>query len=107
MPRPGKDQDPQDLQFYARVLDNVEDGVVALDQNGTISLFNPAAEACTGLSKRQSIGRDYAVLFKKQESLLALIRSALREGRSIFNYEDILLQRATSGPIPVSVSVSP
>ncbi|MGE4344455.1 MAG: PAS domain-containing protein, partial [Geoalkalibacter sp.] len=42
-----------DPQLYARVLENVEDAVIALDRHGRITLFNPAAENLTGMSRRQ------------------------------------------------------
>ncbi len=96
-----------DLQLYVRVLENVEDAVVALDQDGCISLFNPAAEVCTGTSKRQSLGRPFEKIFQGQQGLLQLVGAALREGRSIFNFEDMQLRRAGAAPIPISVSVSP
>ncbi|WP_305044766.1 two-component system sensor histidine kinase NtrB [Geoalkalibacter sp.] len=96
-----------DLQLYVRVVENVEDAVVALDQRGVVSLFNPAAEVCTGVSRRQCLGRSFEELFQGQVTLVSLIRSALREGRAFVNFEDSLLQRPSAPPIPVSVSVSP
>ncbi|KIH76689.1 histidine kinase [Geoalkalibacter ferrihydriticus DSM 17813] len=95
------------MQLYVRVLENVEDAVVALDPVGRFTLINPAAEACTGISRRLALGRTFEDLFQGQEALCSLIRAALSEGRSIFNYEDILLHRPTAAPVPVSVSVSP
>ena len=41
----------------ARVLTYVADGVVLVDQTGTIRLWNPAAEAITGLTPDEVIGR--------------------------------------------------
>ncbi len=40
----------------ARVLTYVADGVVLVDQTGTIRLWNPAAEAITGLARRRGAG---------------------------------------------------
>lgn len=99
--------DGQDLQLYVRVLENVEDAVLALDQQGHITLVNSAAEMCTGMSRRQGLGKHYSVLFSGQHAFLSLISAALSEGRSIFNYEDIQLQRPSAESIPVSVSISP
>lgn len=96
-----------DAQLYVQVLDNVEDAVAAIDREGRIALVNPAAQEFLGLSERQSLGRPYEELFAGQENLLYLIRTALRDGRSISDYENILLQRPAAPPLPVSVTVSP
>jgi PAS domain S-box-containing protein len=41
----------------ARVLEAVGDGVVLVDRGGTIRLWNPAAEAITGFSAAEVVGR--------------------------------------------------
>src|SRR5205085_6728692 len=41
----------------ARVLAAVGDGVMLLDKNGVIRLWNTAAEAITGLRREETIGR--------------------------------------------------
>lgn len=99
--------DKTDLQLYVSVMENLEDAVLALDSGGIVVLFNSAAEACMGISRRQGLGRSVSELFSTQKTLLYLIQTALREGRSIVNYEDILLQRSSGPPLPISVSVSP
>ncbi len=96
-----------DSQIYARVVDNIDRAVIAIDRAGKVALFNPAAQASTGLSERQTLGRHFEELFAGQESILALVRSAMSVGRSISDDENILLQRPSYPPLPVSVSVSP
>jgi PAS domain S-box-containing protein len=41
----------------ARVLEHVGDGIVLLDRNGVIRLWNPAAEAITGIDVKSVVGR--------------------------------------------------
>lgn len=96
-----------DAQLYVRVLENIDRAVMALNLDGTVALFNPAAQSYTGLSERQSLGRNFEELFAGQEGILYLIRVALREGRSISDHENLQLHRPTAAPLPVSVSVSP
>lgn len=98
---------PPDPQLYVRVLENVDRPVIALDREGRISLFNPAAQNCTGFSERQALDQDFEDLFAGQEGLLYLVRSSLREGRSISDHENILLRRPIGPALSVSVSVSP
>lgn len=97
----------RDLQLYARVLDNVEDAVIALDHQERISLFNPAAEDCTGISRRHCLGHPFKDVFHRQPPLLELVSSVIRDGRSIVNYEEVLLQKSSGSALPVSISVSP
>ncbi len=104
MRKPGRNIDPG---IYVRVLDNVEDAIIAVDQKGRVALFNPAAQLYTGLSERQSLGKEFEELFAGQQGLLYLIRTAIREGRSISDRENLLLRRNSGTPLPVSASVSP
>lgn len=96
-----------DAHLYIRVLENIDRAVIALDPNEQITLFNPAAQAYTGISEKQALGRKFSDLFGSQMNLLYLVRTALEEGRSISDHEDLSLERPTGQPIPVSVSVSP
>ncbi len=96
-----------DPELFVRVVDNLDRAVVATDQTGKIILFNPAAEAYTGLSRRQSIGRFYDDLFADQPRIVDLIRLALEAGRTISDEEQASLSRPHMLPTPVSISVSP
>ena len=96
-----------DPQLYVRVLDNIDRGVVAVDRDGRITLFNPAAQNQTGLSERQCLGRRCDEIFAASDGLLYLLRAALQEGRSISDHENLLLRRPIGAPLSVSVSVSP
>lgn len=93
--------------IYARVLENVTDGVVAIDGRGCISLLNPAAQNYARLSERQSLGRAFGEVFAGQTELLGLVETAMRDGRTISDHEKILLRRPSFDPLPVGISVSP
>ncbi|HYY34644.1 MAG TPA: ATP-binding protein [Gaiellaceae bacterium] len=47
----------QALERHARVLDHVGDGVFLVDAEGIVQLWNPAAEAITGLAIEAVVGR--------------------------------------------------
>jgi two-component system nitrogen regulation sensor histidine kinase GlnL len=102
-PEPSK----TDPELFVRVIENLDRAVLATDRDGQIILFNPAAEVCTGLSRRQSIGRHYRDLFADQPRITDLIRVALDEGRPISDDEQVSLIRPHMLPTPVSVAVSP
>ena len=89
------------------VLENIDRAVIALDQSGHVTLFNPAAESFMERSARSSLGQDYRRLFAGQETFLYLTREALEGGRSITDDEGIFLLRPNSPPLPVNVYVAP
>ncbi|MBN1545833.1 MAG: PAS domain-containing protein [Syntrophaceae bacterium] len=96
-----------DPQLYFRVVENIDRAVIALDREGRVSLFNPAAQSYTGISEKQALGRSFRDLFFGQKNLLYLVTTALSEGRSISDHEDLMLNRLNAPALPVSVSVSP
>ena len=94
-------------QEYAMILENIEDAVIALDQQGKISLLNPAAQHYTGLSEKQSLGRLFFERFNHQPTLCYLTRTALEESRSISDHEAVVLRMPGTKHRPCSVTVSP
>jgi len=101
------DRPMTDNGLTARILENVEDGIIALDGDGRVTLCNPAAQVYTGISERQCRGRLFRTLFANQTALLYLVQTALVDGRSISDHENIVLRRASGPPLPVGASASP
>ena len=96
-----------DSALYAMILENIDRAVIAFNQAGRITLFNPAAEALMKCSSRQMIAQHYQELFKGQKTLLYLIKVALEEGRSITDDEGLYLQRSNAAPLPVNAYAAP
>ncbi len=96
-----------DSTLYGMILENIDRAVVAFDQEGRITLFNPAAEALMERSSRQMIGQHYRELFKDQSTLLYLVKVALDEGRSITDDEGLFLHRSNAAPLPVNAYAAP
>lgn len=96
-----------DSALYGLILENIDRAVVAFDQAGQITLFNPAAEALMERSSRQMIGQHYQKLFKDQKTLLYLVKVALEEGRSITDDEGLYLHRSNAAPLPVNAYAAP
>lgn len=96
-----------DSALYGMILENIDRAVVAFDEEGRISLFNPAAEALMDRSSRQTIGKHYQELFKDQDTLLYLVKVALEEGRSITDDEGLYLHRSNAAPLPVNAYAAP
>lgn len=45
------------------IIENAADGVIAIDRQGDVTTMNPAAEAITGYTLSELVGRPYATLF--------------------------------------------
>jgi len=93
--------------LYGMILDNIDRAVIAFNSDGKITLFNPAAEALMECSSRQIVGKSYQDLFKNQETLLYLVKVALKEGRSITDDEGLFLHRSNASPLPVNAYTAP
>nr|NIN61726.1 PAS domain-containing protein [Gammaproteobacteria bacterium]NIT05555.1 PAS domain-containing protein [Gammaproteobacteria bacterium] len=63
-----------DSSLYGMILENIDRAVIAFDQEGKVTLFNPAAETLTESSARQILGQHYRDLFKQQETLIYLVK---------------------------------
>lgn len=103
----GGESSGTDSTLYGMILENIDRAVVAFDQEGRTTLFNPAAEALMERSSRQVIGQHYLELFKDQKTLLYLVKTALVEGRSITDDEGLYLNRSNAAPLPVNAYAAP
>jgi two-component system nitrogen regulation sensor histidine kinase GlnL len=96
-----------DSTLYGMILENIDRAVIAFDQEGRVTLFNPAAESLMERSARQAIGKPYQALFKNQETMLYLVKVALLESRSITDDEGLYLNRPNATPLPVNAYAAP
>jgi len=102
-----KETAPDRGQIICGVLDNIDEGIIALDATGHITLINPAAQMFTGISEKQALKRPVEDLFPLQQEVLHLVRTGLQSGRSISDHGEFLLRRSATTPLPVSLAVSP
>ena len=65
--------------FLSSVIESIAAGVVAVDQNGRITHFNPAASTIFGIPRNESIGRHYRDVLPPGEPVFA---NALRTAES-------------------------
>ena len=87
---------------YRIILDNITDGVYALDLNWHVTYFNRAAEKITGIPINEAIGRPCFEVFRSNvcESNCVL-RETMDTGLPILN-RPIYIVRADKKRIPVS-----
>lgn len=87
---------------YQIILDNITDGVYAIDLNWRVTYFNRAAEKITGIPVKEAIGRSCFEVFRSNvcESKCVL-RETLDTGCPIIN-RPIHIIRADKKRIPIS-----
>ena len=66
-------------QYLKRVVDGVNDGILALDSTGRITVFNDVLEKITGIPKERAHNRKVSELFKNPELLHFLLRESGNE----------------------------
>ncbi len=91
--------------FLNSILTSLSSGVVAVDQNGVISHFNPAAERITGISAARALGKRYdAVISASHGGRFSALDTVL-SGAS-FDSEEKVILTGRGEEVPVSVSTA-
>lgn len=95
------------------VINAIADGVLALNEQGTIQLINPAAQTIVGWSKQDAMGLDYHSLLKLSDNKgkeltpeIDPIQQVLHGHESILN-NDLALTTQSGRQILLSLLVSP
>jgi PAS domain S-box-containing protein len=88
------------------ILESISDGVFTVDMEWRITSFNRAAEAITGISRKEAIGRLCSEVFRSSmcEAECAL-RRTLKTGKPIIGKAGYIID-ADGARIPVSVSTA-
>jgi PAS domain S-box-containing protein len=85
-----------------RVIDSSFDAIVSADMNGTITLFNRAAERLTGYDSREVVGKDVRMLYP--HAIAESIMRSIRQGGGRIEGLRIDVLDSTQSPVPVSFS---
>ncbi|WP_017297328.1 EAL domain-containing response regulator [Nodosilinea nodulosa] len=102
----------ENRQWLLTVLNSISEGVAASDASGLIKFMNPVAEALTGWSQTEAIGRSPTEVFQFiDEFTRSLIENpllkSLQDGNTIHLPENALLRTRLGHETPVSDSASP
>jgi PAS domain S-box-containing protein len=95
------------------LIQSIAEGVVVIDAEDRIRLFNPAAQDITGWAQEDAVGIDYKLVLKmttiKDADLPAVqdpIKQVVQKGESVIN-NDIVLRTKTNKKIEISMVASP
>ena len=91
--------------FFDSILNSMTNGVVVIDREGKIVLFNRGAEELTGFRRDELLGRAYGDVFGKQVSPRFSPLHTLAQGESLI-LEEKEIPVKTGGTIPIRYSTS-
>jgi len=70
--------------YLNNILDSMMDGLIAVDLEGKITIFNKAAERVTGYRAKEVLGQPYGVVFgKENEDFVSILRKTLQKKRPL------------------------
>ena len=89
------------------ILESMDGGILAIDKNGKITLFNFSAEEITGYKREEVMGKDCCDILKSDlcEDSCPL-RKVIDTGKPVFNYE-VMVSTKTGDKVPVNITTSP
>jgi PAS domain S-box-containing protein len=87
-------------KYNENILRHIASGVIAIDQVGRITTYNPAAERIMGIPYEEVIGKN----IQKLGSVFADILLKTVEGTDIFNRHEVL-HPITKAPMGISTSI--
>lgn len=95
------------------IINSIDDGVVLVDANNVIQVFNPAAATLTGWQQSESVGLDYRSIVRFANDKGGVLDDAshpfntvLSSGKASRNNTAVLIKKNTN-QLPVDISVSP
>ncbi len=93
-------------QFFNVILNSIADGVFTTDNEGKITFMNKAAEAITGFTSKEAIGRYCFDIFRADicQTRCAL-KETLKTKREITNLSVTILNK-DGKKMPISISTA-
>jgi PAS domain S-box-containing protein len=89
-----------------QILDSVAMGVFSVDMDLTIQFFNAQAEAITGFSKQEAVGRKCFEIFRTERCIeMCSLREAIAKKSQIVRVRNVILNKENR-EIPVDITVS-
>jgi len=93
-------------EYLNNTLESVSSGVVAVDLNGVITIFNAGAENIMRLSREDVIGKGYCDLFGEGDSAVPAIIDTLRNHDCVSNQQR-MMKLKDGDEIIISASTAP
>ena len=93
-------------QRFRQLIECSQDGILEIDENGTVLMANPAACKILGYEENELIGEDFSVSCLPEERYLAHQRMIKLKSGIVMRFERQAL-RKNGTQFPIDVSISP
>ncbi len=97
-------------RLFAALLNNINDALVAVDENHTVRFLNPVAQNLTGMDEELAIGRKLAEVFQlvdeHTELDVSIPLDSIEGGKGI-DFDNVFIINKQNARISVSGSVTP
>lgn len=101
---------PEEREFLRAVINSVIEGIVAIDEETLVVLFNPAAERIFGYSAAEVLGRSVSILMPEphRSAHESYVRTFMRTGEAkVIGFgQELTGQRKDGSLFPMYLSVS-
>jgi PAS domain S-box-containing protein len=92
--------------FNEDIIQNMTNGLIAIDQVGYITAFNPAASAMLGYQPHEALHYPLTEIIQQSKDLSRIFDETLGTGQA-YAHQEIMLQHRQGHLLPVSVSTAP
>jgi PAS domain S-box-containing protein len=92
--------------FNEDIIQNMSNGLIAIDQDGYITAFNPAASQMLGYRQDEALHRPLTEIIQPSTELIKIFNETMTTGRS-YIHQEITLQHREGQSLPVSASTAP
>jgi len=91
--------------MYEDIVENLSEGVVAVDLDMKVTVFNQSVEKMTGVSRSLVTGRPLSEVFRRDVRIVDMVEKTLCQGRLFAEYDEVL-HRRFYGELTVGVTTS-
>jgi PAS domain S-box-containing protein len=92
--------------FNEDIIQNMSNGLIAIDQDGYITAFNPAASQMLGYRQDEALHRPLTQIIQPSAELIKIFNETMTTGRS-YIHQEITLQHRAGRSLAVSASTAP
>lgn len=91
---------------FEDILESLAEGVIAVDTEMQVSVYNQSAEKITEISRSLILGKPLEACFRRNPRIAEMLRKTLTDGRLFTEYDEKLFRRITGDTIPIGVTTS-
>jgi len=92
--------------YLNNILNSMMDGLIAVDEDERINLFNQSAEALTNLKAEKILQRPLSkVLGENNDSFVSILKKTLKEGRPLMGKKELYIGKDKVIPLEVTTNL--